>query len=156
MGRESGFWVVAWLCLWGVWMVLVDTVAGAEIAAGAVAGAIGATVLLLLHREGLIRFRPRLRWTRCFAPIAVSVVRDTAVVSGALVTRLRGRPVRGVLREIALPVPLPSDGRGAARRAALVAGISVSPNTFVIGIAADGASLLVHQLQARDPVLRGL
>lgn len=146
-------WLVAWLVMWAFWMLLVDTVAWAEICAGAVAGGVGATVVLLLHRVDVIRFRPRLRWIRRLGTIGVAIVKDIFVVSAVLVRRLTGRPVGGGLRVVPMVPPLPLDRHDLARRAALIAGISISPNTFVVGIAPDGASVLVHQLDTRNAVV---
>jgi hypothetical protein len=56
-----------------------------------------------------------------------------------------GHPVRSGFRAI----PFRSggdDARASARRALIVPAISVSPNTYVIGIDEGGDLMLVHQL----------
>lgn len=147
------FWLTGWVAFYLLWLLLVDTVVWVEWIAAVVGGAVGATVLTLLHQQDLLRFRPRLRWLRHARRLPLDILADTLVVSRSLVRSLLGHPSEGVLREVPFPEPAGDDPHRGARRALAIAGVSVAPNTFVIAIDGDAGTMLVHQLVRRDPVL---
>ena len=86
----AGRGLLRWLLLMALWLALVDTKQWPELAAGAVAAAIGATLAALISRPGqpktpskslaLLRLGPR----RLGRPLARLVV-DTVIVTVALV-----------------------------------------------------------------------
>jgi hypothetical protein len=78
------------------------------------------------------------------------VVRETALVLGALARQVAGRgSVRGRFRVV--PVALPDDPREqAAKRALLTAGESLAPNAYVVAIDNRAGLMLVHELLAKD------
>jgi multisubunit Na+/H+ antiporter MnhE subunit len=153
VGVRVRFWLTGWVVFCLLWLLLVDTVVWVEWIAAVVAGAVGATVLALLHHQELLRFRPRLRWLRYARRLPLDILADTLVVSRSLVRSLLGHPSDGVLREVPFLEPAGDDPRRGARRALAIAGVSVAPNTFVIAIDDDTGTMLVHQLVRRDPVL---
>ncbi len=134
-------WWVALLCLW----LLLVTVSLAEFFAGVVAAAIAATAAEVVRAQGLVRFDPDPRWLVRAWKLPRSIVRDCWLLTVALVRHLAGHPVNGGFRAI----PFRSgggDARASARRALVILAISVSPNTYVMGIDEDADLMLVHQL----------
>jgi len=79
------------------------------------------------------------------------VVVDCRIVMGAVWRRLaRREPVRGAFT--AFPFSCGGDdAEAAARRALYVMAISLTPNTFVIGIDRENDVMLVHQLVSTNP-----
>ncbi|HEX3465941.1 MAG TPA: hypothetical protein VHS78_17975 [Candidatus Elarobacter sp.] len=77
--------------------------------------------------------------------IAWSVVRDTVIVTGALLRALSGRPPEDRLQRIAFD-PGGDDAVSAARRALAVAGTSAAPNSIVVDADAEHGVLIVHRL----------
>ena len=66
---------------------------------------------------------------------------------GALARHLSGRKrMRGSLRAVPFHHGRTGDPRARARRALAVLGVSVPPNSFVLGIDEDRDEMLVHQL----------
>ncbi|MEA2506278.1 MAG: Na+/H+ ion antiporter subunit [Actinomycetota bacterium] len=138
-----GWWAVWWVALLCLWLLLV-TVSVAELIAGVVAAAIAATAAEVVRAQGLVRFDPDPRWLLRVWKIPRSVVRDCWLLTVVLVRYLRGRPVPSGFRAI----PFDSggdDARASARRALVVLAISVSPNTYVVGIDEDADLMLVHR-----------
>jgi multisubunit Na+/H+ antiporter MnhE subunit len=139
-----GWWLVWWVVLLGLWLLLV-TVSIAELIAGMVAAAIGATAAEVVQAQGLVRFDPDPRWFLRVWKLPRSIVRDCWIVTAALWRHLRGDEVNGGFR--ALPFHRGGDdARASARRALVVLAISVSPNSIVVGIDEDADLMLVHQL----------
>jgi multisubunit Na+/H+ antiporter MnhE subunit len=139
-----GWWLASWVVLLGLWLLLV-TVSVAELIAGMVAAAIAATAFEVVRAQGLVRFDPDPRWFLRMWKIPRSVVRDCWILTAALFHHLTGKPVNSGFRAI----PFRSGGdddRSSARRALVVPALSVSPNTYVIGIDEGSDLMLVHQL----------
>jgi multisubunit Na+/H+ antiporter MnhE subunit len=135
---------VWWLALLGLWLLLV-TVSLAELIAGMVAAAIGATAAEVVHAQGLVRFDPDPHWFLRIWKLPRSIVRDCWLLTTALVRHLRGVPVNSGFR--AIPFRRGGeDARASARRALVVLAISVSPNSIVVGIDEEADLMLVHQL----------
>jgi multisubunit Na+/H+ antiporter MnhE subunit len=134
-----GWWMLWWIGLMALWLLLVSVTA-AEVIAGAVAAAIAATAAEVVREQGLVRLLRLYKLPR-------NIVRDSWLLTVALVGHLRGDHVNSGFRAI----PFRSgedDARASARRALMVPAISVSPNTYVIGIDEAGDLMLVHQLIA--------
>jgi hypothetical protein len=137
--------------------VLDDSIATDELLAGAGAAALGAFLAELAGQQAGSRLRMRARWLIPALRLPADVARDTVIVFTALARRLvLGQEPDGGFRE--LPVrPGPDTPEGPTRRALLIGGRSVAPNTFVLGIDTDRDVLIVHQLvstegqQAREP-----
>jgi len=141
------FWLVAWLTLWGLYMLLVFKTEVPEIVAGAVCGAISATGALLVRDHAPLRFAPGRGWWRGVARLPVDVTRETWLLVGVLWRVLvRREDVRG--RFITLPVPdVKGDSPEAVSRRALAKWVgSVAPNTLVVGFDEQNERVLLHQL----------
>jgi len=134
-----------------VWLLLVDTIDPEELAAGAVAAALAATVATTVHRRGYIRFQPRLRWLRHTPALLWNVLVDCRLLGVALWQRVvLRRPVTGTT--VRVPFEHGGDtGRDGARRALVNFAISLTPNSYVIDIDPEAHSLLIHQLVADLP-----
>jgi multisubunit Na+/H+ antiporter MnhE subunit len=116
-----------------------ETPVGLVIAAVAASGAVSA--LAVCGDRYALRFSA----VAALPKLAVSVVRDTFVVSGALVRVLRGRAPEDRLEEIPFD-PGGDDARSAASRALAVAGTSAAPNSIVVDVDRERGVLLVHRL----------
>jgi multisubunit Na+/H+ antiporter MnhE subunit len=135
-----------WIALFVVWLLLVDSLARPEVAAGPAAALLAAGAALAVRAHTGVRFRPRLGWFRRLAAVPWSVLRD----SGILAVALWRRVVRGEHpRSLARLVPTQATGddpEAAAWRAFATIVTSIAPNTYVIGIDREGGMALVHQL----------
>jgi multisubunit Na+/H+ antiporter MnhE subunit len=141
-----GWWLASWIALLALWLLLV-TVSLSELVAGMIAAAIAATAGEVVRAQGLVRFDPDPRWFLRLWKLPRNIVRDCWLVSVVLVRHLTGHPVNSGFRAI----PYRSggdDARSSARRALVVPALSVSPNTYVIGIDEGSDLMLVHQLVA--------
>jgi multisubunit Na+/H+ antiporter MnhE subunit len=139
------FWIAWYLPLVVLWLAFVDTLASAEVVLGTVAAAVAATVADLVRAQDLVRFRLEWSWLRDLDRLPWQVLGDAWALAGALWRQLRGRPVKGVLRTVPYPVER-DDARSAARRALVTGTVSLTPNTYVVGIEGDEGFALVHQL----------
>jgi multisubunit Na+/H+ antiporter MnhE subunit len=149
MRRALG-WTCWWAVLAGFWLLLTDTTKTSELVAGAVAAALAVGSAELVEREGLVVWRPRLRWLPGLWRPPVSIVRDTGRLAVALWRRLvHRRPVQGRLR--AVRFTRTGDGpEDTAARVLVKAAGSAAPNTFVVGVDSEHEVLLVHQLVLTD------
>ena len=113
---------------------------------GAVAAALAATAADAVRAQDLVRFRMRVRWLAGLGAVPKLVLTDSWLLAKALWRQLvRPGSVRGLFR--VLPFPVDGDSATAAARRALVTGVvSLTPNTYVVGIERDEGAVLVHQL----------
>jgi multisubunit Na+/H+ antiporter MnhE subunit len=144
-------WVAWWAALAAAWLLLVDTLQWQELVVGAAAAALSATVAVVAHRRGYIRFWPRLSWGRHIPVLVWDVVNDCGLLAGALWRRvIRRQPVNGTL--VRVPFHHGGDiGRDGARRALVNFAVSLTPNSYVVDIDPEADSLLVHQLVGGSP-----
>ena len=151
-GRRAVLWIAWWLVLMGAWLLLTSTTDPVEMIAGAVAAAIAATVAELVRIQDLQAMRVRPRWLPRAARLPRLIITDTWMVMAALVQRiLFRRSVRGKFLALPFDPGDDDDPYAAGRRALITAAISVTPNTYVVGIDADRNLILVHQLVPASP-----
>ncbi len=144
--RRVGSWLVWWTLLMSFWVILDNSLATDELLAGAGAAALGAFLAELVSYQAATRFRMRIEWLAPALGLPGQVARDTVIVFAALWRRLaHGQEPPSGFRE--LPVRYGGDtAEDKTRRALLVGGQSVAPNTFVLGIDQDRDVMIVHQL----------
>lgn len=130
------------------WVALDDSVATDELLVGAGVAAIAASVAELVTYQAASRFRMRVRWIVPALRLPGEVARDTVIVYRALWRRLaRGEQPPSAFLE--LPARFGDDSpEGVTRRTLLVGGVSVAPNTFVLGLDAERDVMVVHRLVA--------
>jgi hypothetical protein len=141
------FWLAWWLSLTGLWMLLFFTTAVAELVAGALAAALGATATVLVRTvEGppaALRWRWLLRVLSLPRVVVVETMWLVPLVARALVRR---EPVSGRFRVVEFPGARSRTPQATGRRAFAKWLGSVSPNAIVIGFAEDDDAVLLHQL----------
>jgi hypothetical protein len=143
-------WGVRWLLLAALWLALTDTVATPELAAGAAAAALGASLAGLVSLPGGPRppgavFRLAALGPRRLTRPLLHLVRDTALVTRALYAHVAThKPAHGSFRAARYPVH--GDRASAAGRALTEAWGSLGPNRYVVGIDEDDGVILVHEL----------
>jgi multisubunit Na+/H+ antiporter MnhE subunit len=143
--RRLRFWILWYVPLVGLWLLFVDTFALEEVLAGLVAAAVAATAADVVRAQDRVRFRMDPGWLRDLGRLPGQVLRDTWLVAVALWRHLRGQPVEGSFRALAFPRE-PDDASSAARRALVTSLVSLTPNTYVVGVEGDEGAMLVHQL----------
>ena len=135
-----------WAVLLAFWIILDWSVAPDELLAGAGSAALGAFFAELAGHQAAIQLRVRAAWLVPAARLPAEVARDTVIVFAALWRRLaRGEDPASGFREL----PVRYGGETAAaltRRALLVGGRSLAPNSFAVGIDAGRDVMLIHQL----------
>jgi multisubunit Na+/H+ antiporter MnhE subunit len=148
------FGLAWWAALLAAWLLFVDSLAPAEVVAGVVASALAASLAEAVRERGYVRFSPRLRWLAHAPRVAWQILVDCWILEVALVRRLRGRRVRGVLYRVPIRYG-GDDSRSAARRALLNFAVSITPNSYVLDLEPDTSVALVHQLvpDRLDPLL---
>lgn len=144
--RRVGSWLVWWALLMSLWVVLDYSVAAAELLVGAGVAAVGAFVAELVAYQAASHFRMRVKWLVPMFALPGRVVRDTVIVFGALFRRLvhGEEPVSGFLA--VTKAWGDESAQGLTRRALLVGGSSVAPNTLVLGIDRERDVMVVHHL----------
>jgi hypothetical protein len=138
-------WALWWVALFLLWNLLQGAWEEMEIAAGAGAAALGATLAEYARRQGLLGFAPDGRRFVRALRVFWRVPYEFAVVTAALVLDLlRVRPVRSEWST----APLPGGDVAAVRHgnhAAVLAAENVAPNTMAID-AEVGDVALKHDL----------
>jgi multisubunit Na+/H+ antiporter MnhE subunit len=148
--RRVGSWLVWWVLMMSFWVMLDDSVSTDELLAGAGAAALAALLAELVTYQAATRFRMRIGWLVPALRLPGEVVRDTVTVYRALWRRLvHGEEPPSAFLE--LPARYGDDSaEGATRRVLLVAGTSLAPNTFALGIDKDRGVMVVHRLVAEE------
>ena len=153
-GKERSrvlLWLTWWIAFFFSYMLLAGVWVAEELAAATVFAALAATVAEVVRVQDARRFRPRLKWFLRAYRLPLSILSDCGVVFRALWRHLvKHEEIDGAFR--AFQVPLAGEGgRASARRALLNAAISITPNTYVVGIDEDNEMVLVHQLVPCEP-----
>lgn len=135
-------WAIA---LFGLWLVLVGTVAGLELIAGAVAALIGAFAVEVVRAKGLL-LSVKPRWLGALVRPLLQVVPDFGFVMLALFrTIVRRTPPRGAYLVVDLS-GAGGDERSAGWRALAAAAGSIAPNSVVVDVERERRRMLVHKL----------
>ena len=144
--RRAGAWLTWWVLLMSFWVILDNSIATDELLAGAGAAVIGAFLAELVTYQAATRLRLRIGWAAPALRLPREVARDTGIVFAALWRKLaRGEDPASGFRE--RPARYGDNtAAGKTRRALLVGGTSVAPNTFVLGMDQDRDVMIVHQL----------
>ncbi|HTX62256.1 MAG TPA: hypothetical protein VMD28_01360 [Acidimicrobiales bacterium] len=128
------------------WVWIDDSIALAELLVGAAVATMGALFAELVQHQAASHLRVRFRWLVHALFIPPQVARDLVVVFTALFRKM----VAGVEPASAFDeVPVRAGGESATtvtRRALLVVGASVSPNTFALGVDPARGVMVVHRL----------
>ncbi len=147
MARRLKFWIAWYIPLVGLWLAFVGTLDRHELLLGLAAAALGATAQELVNAQDLVRFRLEPRWLRDLRPLPWQVVADSWLLTVVLIRQLaRGQRAAGAFRTVPFPAPAEDDARANARKALVTAAVSLTPNTYVVGIEGEDGSMLVHQL----------
>ncbi|MGH2930085.1 MAG: hypothetical protein ACRDL8_17920 [Solirubrobacteraceae bacterium] len=140
-----------------LWMWIDDSIQLAEVLGGAAVAAMGALFVEVVSHQSATRFRARVEWLQPALALPVDLLKDTVLVLGVLWRRLaRGEEPESGFR--VLPVEFGDDSpEGVTRRALLVGGRSVAPNTFVLGVDEATDLMVVHQLVVNQgqPLVEG-
>jgi multisubunit Na+/H+ antiporter MnhE subunit len=151
LARNAGHWVAWWLALLALWVLLTGTLDPVELITGALAAALGALTATLVKAEEVFRFDPKPSWLGRVVRLPARIIKDNLVVLGALLRHIfRGHPMVGAFRALEFEVE-GDDSRSATRRALMAAAITMTPNTFVVGIDDDRNVILCHQLVPSKP-----
>jgi len=148
--RRAGAWLTWWVLLMSFWVILDDSIATDELLAGAGAAALAAFLAELVTDQAAARVRIRARWLARVIELPGQVAGDTVIVFAALGRRLaHGEEPPSGFR--VLPVRYGDDSaEGKTRRALLVGGKSLAPNSFVLGIDKDTDTMVIHQLVVNE------
>jgi multisubunit Na+/H+ antiporter MnhE subunit len=148
--RRAGAWLTWWVLLMSFWVILDDSIATDELLAGAGAAVLAAFLAELVTYQAATRVRVRARWLARVFGLPGQVAGDTVIVFGALWRRLaRGEEPPSGFRVV--PVPYGDDSaEGKTRRALLVGGKSIAPNSFALGIDSGTNTMMIHQLVVNE------
>jgi multisubunit Na+/H+ antiporter MnhE subunit len=148
--RRAGAWLTWWVLLMSFWVILDDSIAADELLAGAGAAALAAFLAELVTHQAAARVRIRARWVVRVIELPGQVAGDTVIVFAALWRRLAHgeEPPSGFRR---LPVRYGDDtAEGRTRRALLIAGKSIAPNSIAAGLDKDTDTMVIHQLVVNE------
>ena len=148
-------WTLRWALLFAFWVALTDTRRWQELAVGAIAAGVGATVAAAVRIRGA---SPSLRRSAAVLTIGPRLLRPLWLLvrdCGRLVTGLRrrvaGRPLQGGFRA-AVYRPDPARRSAGGRIATELLG-SLPGNRIVVGIDDEEGTILVHELVRSDEPL---
>ena len=141
----AGTWIALFIGGLALYMLLVASGTLVELGAGSAMSAMAATLGLLVLRGSGVSVGPRRAWLGELARLPIGVVRETGIVLTATAGQLLGRPPGSGFREIDLP---PAAHARYADRAFTAVVRSVTPNTIVVRLDSDTATMRVHHLVA--------
>jgi multisubunit Na+/H+ antiporter MnhE subunit len=140
-----------------LWLLLTSTINPSEAIVGAGAAAITATVVAIVRSEAPLSFAPRARWLLRAWRVPAQIAADMWTLTRALVLHVtRRRAVRGGYWAIPFRHGAEDDPRQRARRALATVGVTMTPNTYVIGVEGEEDFLFVHQLVSDPESVRTL
>jgi hypothetical protein len=139
-------WTLWWLALLGLYVVMEGTNEQMELAAGAGVAALGATLLELLRRRGLLRLAPDAAAISSVARLPAQILREFWILMSSLALDLaRIRRIRSAW----VAVPFEAGGEdpvSAGNRALRPLMDNVTPLTIVADVDCDRDVALKHDL----------
>lgn len=150
VARRAGSFLAWWVGLMAFWVWIDDTLARAELLVGAGVAVMGALFAETVQHQAGTYLRVRFEWFAYALPIPMRVVRDLGIIFHALWRRIvAGESPSSSFEEVPMKVG-GQTSEEVTRRALVVAGTSIAPNTFVLGIDEDRSVMLVHRLVGSD------
>ena len=135
-----------------IWALTLSSVSNPELVAAACCGLPCALASRAGRKAIGARWRPRPRWAAWLLPLLVAIPADAGRLAALTVRRLVTRGNAGSLRRIQLPAGEPPDV-AAARHAAAVLVVSVTPGTFITDSDPEEGTLVIHTLVSGWPRL---
>lgn len=146
MMRELRYGLGWWLGFVPLYLLFAASLNWQEIVAAVVVSALAALAVTTTRHAGQLHFELRLHWFVHFLHLPGRVLADCGIVAAALArTLLRRERVEGVFRTIPFD-PGGDDAESAARRALVLAGACLAPNTYVVAVDEQRKEMRVHQL----------
>lgn len=144
-------WLLWTVVLMALWLLLTGTLDPQELVVGAASSGVGALTAVALVAKRIIRLQIRAAWLLRTPRLVRRVLLDNWTVLELLVRRLLGRAdIRGEFR--ALPFePGGDDSLSATRRALIASAVSLTPNSYIVGIDQESNLILCHQLVPSKP-----
>lgn len=136
---------VEYVVLFGLWMLFVSMTKPQEMIAGLIAAAIAAVADATIKSEGFAKFKPRIDWLPLIFWEAWYALDGTWAIMVALFRHIAGKKSEAQF----VSVPMITGGDDAeswARRALMVAYITMTPNVIVLGIDIEGQRMLLHEI----------
>jgi hypothetical protein len=140
------------LFLTGLYLLLASQISGWEIIAAIAACMVASVGATAVNIAGGRPFEFRVGWFGQLAQLPARVIRDCAVVTGAIFERLIHRRKTGNFCVIEFD-PGGQTRLGAAKRALLITRSSLAPNTYVVGMDSKKNMVLLHELISARPPL---
>ncbi len=139
-------WAIWFVVLNVIWLWLISSFVLAEAVLGLVASAVAATAAVAVATSSPVGYRTRLEWLLLARRLPMRTLRESAMVLSALGRQIAGRGAVGGRFRI-VQVELPEDpSESTAKRALLIAGESLAPNSYVLGINEETGAMLIHEL----------
>jgi multisubunit Na+/H+ antiporter MnhE subunit len=143
--KTGGLVLVEYAYLVLLWMLFVSHPSRGELYAGVAVAIVGTVADWVVKRQESAKFRPKLAqlalvfWEPWYA------LTGTAAIMKALARKLLGKPSEAQFRAVAIDAG-DDDAESHARRALMVAYITLTPMSIVVGIDCDQKKMLVHQI----------
>jgi multisubunit Na+/H+ antiporter MnhE subunit len=133
------------------WLLLTSTVDPQEVVAGIAAAAVAATIMTVVQRSIRRPVRIRARWLWPAWRIPILIARDTVTLTVLLGRKLARRPTPpGAFDEVPMKAPA-TRGEVVGKDLLATLGISLSPNTIVVGFDPEREVLVVHSALPSHP-----
>lgn len=146
MGAWLRYGMGCWLAFVPLYLLLAGSLSWQELIAAVILSGVSALAVTMTCRAGHLHFQPRWHWLRHFRHLPAKVLADCLIVAAALARALLKREqIEGAFRTIPFD-PGGDDPESAARRALVLAGACVAPNTYVVAVDVERGQLLLHQL----------
>jgi multisubunit Na+/H+ antiporter MnhE subunit len=151
VARRIGVWLAWWVLMMSFWVIVDDSIEADELLVGAGAAALAALLAELAGYQARTRVRMRIEWLGPALRLPLDVVRDTGTVFCALWRQVVLRqPPRSGFRDVDVRYG-GETLEDKTRRALLIGGKSLAPNTFALGLDAERGVMVVHQLVLSGP-----
>ncbi len=151
LARRIGVWLAWWVLMMSFWVIVDNSIEAGELLAGAGAAALAALLAELAGYQAATRLRMRIEWLGPALRLPLAVASDSGTVFVALWRQVVLRqPPRSGFRELAVRYG-GETLEDKTRRALLVGGTSLAPNTFTLGLDAERNVMVVHQLVLSGP-----
>jgi multisubunit Na+/H+ antiporter MnhE subunit len=133
----------------GLWLVFSGSLTTGDVVAALLVGLAAGAASAALRRHVGHEHRGARRWVRHLPRMLVLAVRDCWTLTVELARTLRGRTPRSTLRAVPFEVG-PGDADDVGRRVLTTVGLTLQPNSIVLGFDADREVVWIHELVPTD------
>lgn len=147
-GKISVLTLIPWFLLWGLYLLCAGSASPAEVVAGAASAGFVTWLLCLLPKDLARPLRFKARWLVLLLRIPWATLKESWLLTRALLLHVRGLPIDEV--QIEHPLASVDERHRDARDAFMTFGVCITPNSYLVCFDAEKGVVVIRQLVGKE------